>query len=349
MRRLTSNDSGKRSNSSEHSESKPWQKRKKTTFSSGVTFQQQINFDAEQKRRQDLLNRSWSKTDLEHDRFCADPWFEAELEMKQIFFFATDRIKADPELERPHQGKSGVEYDLERIGNVTPLAGVWPGDNDFNPITKTIQDPDFELDANVSADNSSKSSNESDSTNNNTTTSTTTNNNNNNNNNDNNNNNKNKNNNNKNNNKNNNNNNNINNNNNNNNNEKGNNYNDNKKGGYKYDLKIKTPANRQLRDCHKKTLEKLSKQSAVADKIDHYLQHNSSIDVAGIAEFEELPFDIDTATTCFTESVTAPLLVLVTALLTRLNANNWGPVYDAISMFIVNVSPHFNYSRCTAM
>ena len=124
MRRLTSNDSRKRSNSSEHSESKPQQKRKKTTFLSGVTFQQQIDFDAEQKQRQDLLNRSWSKTDSEHDRFRADRWFEAELEMKRNFFHATDQIEADPELERLHQGESGVEYDLERIGNVNPLAGV---------------------------------------------------------------------------------------------------------------------------------------------------------------------------------------------------------------------------------
>ena len=100
---------------------------------------------------------------------------------------------------------------------------------------------------------------------------------------------------------------------------------------------------------YKKTLKKLSEQMAVAGKIDHYLQHNSTIDVAGIAKFEELPFDIDTATTCFMDSVTVPLLVLVTALLTRLNENNWGPVYDAICMFIVNFSPHFNYSRCTAM
>ena len=143
MRRLTSNDSGKRSNSSEHSESEPQQKRKKTTFLSGVTFQQQIDFNAEQKRRQDLSNRSWSKTDSEHDRFCVDRWFEAELEMKQKKIRATDRIKANPVLERPHQGESGVEYELEHIGNVTSLAGVWPGDNDFNPITETIQDPDF--------------------------------------------------------------------------------------------------------------------------------------------------------------------------------------------------------------
>ena len=73
------------------------------------------------------MDRRWSETDSEHDRFRADCWFEAELEMKQIFFCATDRIEANPELERPHQGKSGVEYDLERIGNVTPLAGVWLG------------------------------------------------------------------------------------------------------------------------------------------------------------------------------------------------------------------------------
>ena len=112
MRRLTSNDSGKRSNSSKHSESEPQQKRKKTTFSSGVTFQQQIDFDAEQKQRHDMLNCSWSKTDLERDRFRADRWFEAKLEMKRNIFCAKDQIEADPGQEQPHQGESDVEYDI---------------------------------------------------------------------------------------------------------------------------------------------------------------------------------------------------------------------------------------------